>query len=74
KWASVLNPDDSWGPALAVHRAEQFPLQIPEARRLLISPEVEVIGSRTGLNEEKDGVPTDVQRDEGRTILPPEAP
>ncbi|VDL64107.1 unnamed protein product [Nippostrongylus brasiliensis] len=46
RWATVLNPDDSWGPALAVHRAEQFPLQIPEARRLLISPEVEVMGSR----------------------------
>ncbi|EYC17483.1 hypothetical protein Y032_0030g2079 [Ancylostoma ceylanicum] len=45
RWATVLNPDDSWGPALAVHRAEQFPLQIPEARRLLIPPEVEVLGS-----------------------------
>uniref|UniRef100_W6NFM8 Sodium:neurotransmitter symporter domain containing protein n=1 Tax=Haemonchus contortus TaxID=6289 RepID=W6NFM8_HAECO len=68
KWASVLNPDDSWGPALAVHRAEQFPLQIPEARRLLISPEVEVVGSRTGLTEEKDGILPEAQRDEGRTM------
>ncbi|KAE9418941.1 hypothetical protein Angca_002340, partial [Angiostrongylus cantonensis] len=46
RWAVVLNPDDSWGPALAVHRAEQFPLQIPEARRLLIPPEIEVLGGR----------------------------
>ncbi|CAJ0942793.1 unnamed protein product, partial [Mesorhabditis belari] len=42
KWRAVLNPHDSWGPALAVHRAEQFPLQIPEARRLLLPPELEV--------------------------------
>ena len=42
KWTSVLNPDDAWGPALAIHRAEHFPLQIPEARRLLLPPEVEV--------------------------------
>lgn len=27
-----MSPEDDWGPAMAVHRAEQFPLQIPEAR------------------------------------------
>ncbi|CAJ0579190.1 unnamed protein product, partial [Mesorhabditis spiculigera] len=41
RWRTVLNPDDSWGPALAIHRAEQFPLQVPEARRLLLPPELE---------------------------------
>ncbi|WKX98886.1 hypothetical protein Q1695_014062 [Nippostrongylus brasiliensis] len=70
RWATVLNPDDSWGPALAVHRAEQFPLQIPEARRLLISPEVEVMGSRAVLNEEKDGaaVVDGQQHEESRPV------
>lgn len=29
----LLSPEDDWGPALAVHRAEEFPLQVPEARR-----------------------------------------
>ncbi|CAD6198650.1 unnamed protein product [Caenorhabditis auriculariae] len=51
KWQNVLNPDDAWGPALAIHRAEQFPLQIPEARRLLLPPEVELPGS--GPNEDE---------------------
>lgn len=68
RWATVLNPDDSWGPALAVHRAEQFPLQIPEARRLLISPEVEVIGSHSGINEEKDGGTMEIHHDGSRPV------
>ncbi|OUC47355.1 sodium-dependent acetylcholine transporter domain protein [Trichinella nativa] len=28
----LMIPEDDWGPALAVHRAEEFPLQIPEAK------------------------------------------
>lgn len=28
----MLSPEDDWGPALAVHRSEEYPLQIPEAR------------------------------------------
>ena len=31
----LMMPADDWGPALAVHRAEQYPLQIPEARKPL---------------------------------------
>ncbi len=31
----LLAPEDDWGPALAVHRAEQYPLQIPEARKAI---------------------------------------
>ncbi|CAI4231197.1 unnamed protein product [Auanema sp. JU1783] len=54
KWQSVLNPDDSWGPALAIHRAEHFPLQIPEARRLLLPPEVEIAGSPAPQNIVKE--------------------
>lgn len=46
KWWRVLYPDDAWGPAMAIHRAEKFPLQIPEARRLLLPPEVEIVSSR----------------------------
>nr|ACI49252.1 hypothetical protein Csp3_JD07.002 [Caenorhabditis angaria] len=49
KWWKVLYPDDAWGPALAIHRAEKFPLQIPEARRLLLPPEVEIM---TGTREQ----------------------
>lgn len=29
---TLLSPEDDWGPALAVHRSEEYPLQIPEAR------------------------------------------
>ncbi|KAK6740062.1 hypothetical protein RB195_008499 [Necator americanus] len=67
RWATVLNPDDSWGPALAVHRAEQFPLQIPEARRLLIPPEVEVLGSQA-VCDEKEGGPAENSRDTTRPL------
>jgi len=35
RWHTLLCPEDDWGPALAVHRAEYYPLQIPEARRLM---------------------------------------
>uniref|UniRef100_A0A7E4V3A1 Transporter n=1 Tax=Panagrellus redivivus TaxID=6233 RepID=A0A7E4V3A1_PANRE len=35
RWRDLLCPDDDWGPALAIHRAEMYPLQIPEARKLL---------------------------------------
>ncbi|CAD5222395.1 unnamed protein product [Bursaphelenchus xylophilus] len=35
RWQQLLCPEDDWGPALAVHRAEYYPLQIPEARRLM---------------------------------------
>eukprot|EP00081_Caenorhabditis_elegans_P017288 NP_497416.4 Sodium-dependent acetylcholine transporter [Caenorhabditis elegans] len=52
KWWRVLYPDDAWGPAMAIHRAEKFPLQIPEARRLLLPPEVEIASSRGVLQEE----------------------
>ncbi|KAL6728873.1 hypothetical protein Aduo_010606 [Ancylostoma duodenale] len=84
RWATVLNPDDSWGPALAVHRAEQFPLQIPEARRLLIPPEVEVLGSHQAVSfvsspsayivfsiqvcEDKNGGPLDSSCDRVRPL------
>ncbi|CAD5217823.1 unnamed protein product [Bursaphelenchus okinawaensis] len=37
RWQTLLCPDDDWGPALAVHRSEYYPLQIPEARRLMSS-------------------------------------
>ncbi|KAK0418475.1 hypothetical protein QR680_013577 [Steinernema hermaphroditum] len=37
RWRDLLCPEDDWGPALAVHRAERYPLQIPEARRLFAS-------------------------------------
>uniref|UniRef100_A0AC35TQ97 Transporter n=1 Tax=Rhabditophanes sp. KR3021 TaxID=114890 RepID=A0AC35TQ97_9BILA len=36
RWRDVLCPEGDWGPALAIHRSERFPLQIPEARGLLI--------------------------------------
>ncbi|KFD55633.1 hypothetical protein M514_03381 [Trichuris suis] len=32
RFRDLMIPEDAWGPALAVHRAEEFPLQIPEAR------------------------------------------
>jgi hypothetical protein len=35
RWQRLLCPEDDWGPALAIHRAEYYPLQIPEARRLM---------------------------------------
>lgn len=34
RWQQLLCPEDDWGPALAVHRAEYYPLQIPEARKI----------------------------------------
>uniref|UniRef100_A0A914BVQ2 Uncharacterized protein n=1 Tax=Acrobeloides nanus TaxID=290746 RepID=A0A914BVQ2_9BILA len=37
RWRDLLCPEDDWGPALAIHRAEMFPLQIPEARKLMQS-------------------------------------
>ena len=30
---AAMAPTEDWGPALALHRAEHFPLQIPEARK-----------------------------------------
>uniref|UniRef100_A0A5S6QRV9 Transporter n=1 Tax=Trichuris muris TaxID=70415 RepID=A0A5S6QRV9_TRIMR len=36
RFRDLMIPDDAWGPALAVHRAEEFPLQIPEAREPVI--------------------------------------
>lgn len=36
RWRDVLCPENDWGPALAIHRSEYYPLQIPEARGLLI--------------------------------------
>ncbi|GMT19400.1 hypothetical protein PFISCL1PPCAC_10697, partial [Pristionchus fissidentatus] len=54
RWSSVLNPDDSWGPALAIHRAEHFPLQIPEARRLLINCDDDLPPSEIGWKESRD--------------------
>lgn len=33
-----MSPEDDWGPALAIHRAEHYPLQIPEARRPVEQP------------------------------------
>ncbi len=42
RWRELLCPRDDWGPALAVHRAEHFPLQIPEARRPLIPAAITV--------------------------------
>uniref|UniRef100_A0A1I7XAZ6 Solute carrier family 6 member 8 n=1 Tax=Heterorhabditis bacteriophora TaxID=37862 RepID=A0A1I7XAZ6_HETBA len=56
KWTNVLNPEDAWGPALAVHRAEHFPLQIPEARRLLLPPELEVTGSHKTVSHEEEDI------------------
>uniref|UniRef100_A0A0M3ILV8 Sodium-and chloride-dependent glycine transporter 2 n=1 Tax=Ascaris lumbricoides TaxID=6252 RepID=A0A0M3ILV8_ASCLU len=38
RWRDLLCPEDDWGPALAIHRAEYYPLQIPEARRLILPP------------------------------------
>jgi len=38
RWRDLLCPEDDWGPALALHRAEMYPLQIPEARRLMTMP------------------------------------
>ena len=35
RWQRLLCPEGDWGPALAVHRAEYYPLQVPEARRLV---------------------------------------
>lgn len=32
RFRTLLSPEDDWGPALAIYRAEQYPLQIPEAR------------------------------------------
>ncbi|TKR57853.1 hypothetical protein L596_030498 [Steinernema carpocapsae] len=40
RWRDLLCPEDDWGPALAVHRAERYPLQIPEARRLMLTPAI----------------------------------
>ncbi|KAL3090129.1 hypothetical protein niasHS_006581 [Heterodera schachtii] len=34
----LLCPTDDWGPALAVHRAELYPMQIPEAQKLMAPP------------------------------------
>ncbi|GMR42406.1 hypothetical protein PMAYCL1PPCAC_12601, partial [Pristionchus mayeri] len=56
RWSSVLNPDDSWGPALAIHRAEHFPLQIPEARRLLITCEDDLPPSEKEWQESHGGL------------------
>uniref|UniRef100_A0A183DFW9 Bestrophin homolog n=1 Tax=Gongylonema pulchrum TaxID=637853 RepID=A0A183DFW9_9BILA len=42
RWMDLFCPDDEWGPALAVHRAEYYPLQIPEARRLVFPAQKQV--------------------------------
>lgn len=41
----LICPQNDWGPALAIHRAEQFPLQVPEAR------EPPITEDRTLLND-----------------------
>uniref|UniRef100_A0A8R1TZG3 Transporter n=1 Tax=Onchocerca volvulus TaxID=6282 RepID=A0A8R1TZG3_ONCVO len=38
RWLDLFCPEYEWGPALAIHRAEYYPLQIPEARRLILPP------------------------------------
>uniref|UniRef100_A0A915KTB4 Uncharacterized protein n=1 Tax=Romanomermis culicivorax TaxID=13658 RepID=A0A915KTB4_ROMCU len=38
RFRSLLTPEDDWGPALAIYRSEQYPLQIPEARDPLKLP------------------------------------
>ena len=35
---TLLSPHDEWGPALAVHRAEQYPLHVPEAQAVTKLP------------------------------------
>uniref|UniRef100_A0A0N5AJ66 Transporter n=1 Tax=Syphacia muris TaxID=451379 RepID=A0A0N5AJ66_9BILA len=51
RWRDLLCPEDDWGPALAIHRAEYYPFQVPEARRLIAPtiPEGKVVES-THLN------------------------
>ncbi|VIO92045.1 Sodium:neurotransmitter symporter family protein [Brugia malayi] len=41
RWLDLFCPENEWGPALAIHRAEYYPLQIPEARRLILPPQKE---------------------------------
>jgi len=55
RWSDLLCPSDDWGPALAVHRAEVYPLQIPEAKRLM--------PSRCYFKPERNGVGVDVNAD-----------
>ncbi|MFH4979157.1 hypothetical protein AB6A40_005866 [Gnathostoma spinigerum] len=50
---TLLCPESDWGPALAVHRAEYYPLQVPEARRLILPP-------ASNFNTDKHGTSVDV--------------
>ncbi|KAI1721390.1 sodium:neurotransmitter symporter family domain-containing protein [Ditylenchus destructor] len=52
KWRDLLCPEDDWGPALAVHRAEVYPLQIPEAKKLM--------PGRYYFKDDSNGLPKDV--------------
>uniref|UniRef100_A0A183BTC4 Transporter n=1 Tax=Globodera pallida TaxID=36090 RepID=A0A183BTC4_GLOPA len=46
----LLCPTDDWGPALAVHRAELYPMQIPEAQKLMTPPTNRVYRNTTNGN------------------------
>uniref|UniRef100_A0A915CRP8 Uncharacterized protein n=1 Tax=Ditylenchus dipsaci TaxID=166011 RepID=A0A915CRP8_9BILA len=56
KWRDLLCPENDWGPALAVHRAEVYPLQIPEARKLMPVS----MPSRVYFNKENNGAAREV--------------
>ncbi|CAG9536156.1 unnamed protein product [Cercopithifilaria johnstoni] len=54
RWLDLFCPESEWGPALAIHRAEYYPLQIPEARRLILPPRKEPTNGYDGLTHSSE--------------------
>ncbi|VDP02911.1 unnamed protein product [Soboliphyme baturini] len=67
RFQDLMCPEDDWGPALAIHRAEEFPLQIPEAREpikdlnLATSPAVDTESSDVQKNVHMPLIPLAAQ-------------
>jgi solute carrier family 6 amino acid transporter-like protein 5/7/9/14 len=63
RWRELLCPEDDWGPALAIHRAEMYPLQIPEAKKLLSTHDVFNSPKMTAVEKRNDSFDSEAKRE-----------
>uniref|UniRef100_A0AC34FE99 Transporter n=1 Tax=Panagrolaimus sp. ES5 TaxID=591445 RepID=A0AC34FE99_9BILA len=63
RWRELLCPEDDWGPALAIHRAEKYPLQIPEAKKLLSTHDVFNSPKLTPVEKRNDSFDSEAKRE-----------
>uniref|UniRef100_A0A914W3A0 Transporter n=2 Tax=Plectus sambesii TaxID=2011161 RepID=A0A914W3A0_9BILA len=73
RWRDLMSPEDDWGPALAIHRVEYYPLQIPEARRPL-DPPAYMNGDLAGNGASPGARPSFIQSDMQSSVAEPTIP